>query len=263
MYLLRMSTAAQATDPRHDGQVTVDVHDAVATVEFFHPKGNSLPGALLRRLADEIGTVGRTPGVHIIVLRSAGSGAFCGGASFDEMKAVKNAAGGEEFFRGFARVILAMIRAPQFVVVRVHGKTAGGGVGLVAAADYALGVRGAAFRLSELALGLGPFVIGPVVERRVGRGPFTALAVDADWRDAEWGERHGMYARVFDDTDQLDAGLARLVASLARTNPDAIRRLKQVFWNGTEQWDELLEQRAAISGALVLSPHAQRLLASA
>ena len=189
------------------------------------------------------------------MLCSEGAGAFCAGASFDEMKAVADASSGREFFSGFARVILAMIRAPQFIVTRVQGKVIGGGVGLIAASDYAVAVRGASLRLSELAVGLGPFVIGPVVERKVGFGQFAAMSVDADWRDADWAERHGLYARVFDDVRGMDKAIAYLLEFLAQANPEAIRQLKQAFWSDTADWDQLLEKRAAISGALALSAH--------
>ena len=242
-------------DPLHEGDVSVELRDAIAHVRFSHPKSNSLPGALLRKLADEITEIAGNSGIKVIVVRSAGSGAFCAGASFDEMKAVNDAAAGKEFFSGFARVILAMARAPQFVITRVHGKVTGGGVGLVAASDYSIAVSGASLKLSELAVGLGPFVIGPVVERKVGRGPFEAMSIDADWRDAAWGERHGLYSRVVDDVDDLDKALEKLLAFLALANPEAIRQLKHVFWSDVEDWPALLERRAAISGALALSAH--------
>ncbi|HYC52825.1 MAG TPA: enoyl-CoA hydratase/isomerase family protein [Gemmatimonadaceae bacterium] len=242
-------------DPRNEGHVTVEIRDAIATVRFGHPRSNSLPRALLQRLAAEIASIGQHSGLKVIVLRSDGAGAFCAGASFDEMKAVTDATSGREFFSGFAQVILAMIRAPQFVVTRVHGKVTGGGVGLVAASDYSIAVTGASFKLSELAVGLGPFVIGPAVERKVGRGPFQALSIDADWRDAAWGERHGLYSRVVEDTAALDAELDKLTAFLAGANPEAIRQMKQIFWDDTDEWGALLERRAAISGALALSTH--------
>jgi methylglutaconyl-CoA hydratase len=244
-----------ATDPRQDGAVDVQVRDAIATVSFSHPRSNSLPSALLRTLAQEITDVSANSGIKVIVLRSAGEKAFCAGASFDEMKAVNDAASGREFFSGFARVILAMTRAPQFVVTRIQGKVTGGGVGLVAASDYAMAVRGASLKLSELAVGLGPFVIGPVVERKVGRGPFAAMSVDADWRDAEWAERHGLYARLFDDAKEMDAALDQLLAFLEAANPEAIRQFKKTLWADTQDWPQLLEQRAGISGALALSAH--------
>jgi methylglutaconyl-CoA hydratase len=231
----------------------VEVRDAIASVRFSHPKSNSLPSALLRRLAGEIRTLADNSAVKVIVLGSEGTGAFCAGASFDEMKAVEDARGGREFFLGFAHVILAMIRAPQFTVTRVQGKATGGAVGLIAASDYSVAVRSAALKLSELAVGLGPFVIGPVVERKVGHGSFAALSIDADWRDADWGERQGLYSRLFDDVKEMDAALEKLCAFLAHANPDAIKQLKRVLWNGTEDWEQLLKERASISGALALS----------
>lgn len=242
-------------DIRLEGAVVTETRDAIAIVRFAHPKSNSLPSALLQKLAGEIDSVAGNSGIKAIVLRSEGTGAFCAGASFDEMKAVNDATSGREFFSGFARVILAMVRAPQFVIVRVHGKATGGGVGLIAASDYSIAVKGASLKLSELAVGLGPFVIGPVVERKVGRGPFQALSIDADWRDAAWAERHGLYSRVVDDEKHLDEALSKLIEFIAQANPEAIRQLKQAFWTDTEDWPALLERRAAISGALALSAH--------
>lgn len=235
------------------GDVTVTMGDGIGTIRFGHPKGNSLPGALLRRLAEAITWVGKDSAARVIVLRSEGTGAFCAGASFDELIAIGTPAEGEEFFSGFARVILAMIRAPKFVLVRVHGRTAGGGVGIAAAGDYTFAVRGASAKLSELAVGIGPFVVGPVIERRIGQGPYAAMSVDADWRDGEWGERHGLYARVFDDVADMDAELNGLAGTLAASNPDAMAEMKRAFWAGTEKWDALLADRARVSGRLVLS----------
>jgi methylglutaconyl-CoA hydratase len=235
------------------GDVTVTIADGIGTIRFGHPKGNSLPGVLLRRLAEAITWVGMDPAARVIVLRSEGSGPFCAGASFDELVSIGNVAEGEEFFSGFAKVILAMIRAPKFVLVRVQGRTAGGGVGIAAAGDYTFAVKSASAKLSELAVGIGPFVVGPVIERRIGQGPYAAMSVDADWRDAAWGERHGLYARVFDDVADMDAGLNALAGTLAASNPEAMAEMKRVFWAGTEQWETLLAERARISGKLVLS----------
>jgi methylglutaconyl-CoA hydratase len=243
------------SDPRTAGSVTTEIHDAIAFVRFEHPKSNSLPGALLRKMADEINQLAGNSSVKAIVLRSAGDGAFCAGASFDEMKSVKDAASGKEFFSGFAKVILAMTRAPQFVLTRVQGKVTGGGIGLIAASDYSVAVKGASLKMSELAVGIGPFVIGPVVERRLGTGPFTDMAIDADWRDASWGARHGLYSHVYEDVEAMDTALAKVMDFLAGANPEAIRQMKKVFWADTEHWEELLDHRAAISGALALSVH--------
>jgi methylglutaconyl-CoA hydratase len=242
-----------------EGSVSVTTEGGITTIEFAHPKGNSLPGALLRRLAESVDEAGRAQDSRVIVLRSAGAGPFCGGASFDELRAIRDIRGGTDFFMGFARLILAMRRCPKLVVARVHGKAVGGGVGVAAAADYAIAASGAAVRLSELAVGIGPFVVGPAVERKVGAAAFQALSIDAaSWRDAAWAERHGLYAQVVDDVSALDAAVRGLADRLAASSPDAMTALKRVFWEGTEHWEALLPERAAISGRLVLGEFARR-----
>lgn len=235
------------------GVVHAATSDGVGSIRFGHPKSNSLPRTLLGRIAETVEQLGADPEARVIVLQSEGTGPFCAGASFDEFKALRDAEDGKQFFSGFAQVILAMIRAPKFVVTRVQGKTAGGGVGLIAASDYALAVSGAELKLSELALGIGPFVVGPVIERKIGLAAFSALAVDADWHSAAWAERHGLYAEVLETPPALDARVRDLARKLAGYNPDAMRRLKETFWEGTTHWPELLSARAAISGSLVLS----------
>lgn len=235
------------------GEVAVSVADGVATISFHHPKGNSLPAALLRELAETVDRVGADASSRVVVLRSEGAGPFCAGASFDELSGITDRAGGHEFFMGFARLILAMQRCPKFIVTRVHGKVAGGGVGIVAASDYSIAVRSASVRLSELAVGIGPFVVGPVIERKIGLGAFSAMAVDAGWRDAAWAERHGLFSKVAEVAEELDGAVKTLAQTLARSNPEAMRKLKQVFWEGTEGWRDLLPARAAMSGELVLS----------
>ncbi len=236
-----------------DGHVRTHVANGIGHLEFFHPKGNSLPARLLADLATAVTALGNDPAVRVVVMRSGGNGPFCAGASFDELTAISTAEQGQEFFSGFARVILAMIRAPKFVLTRVHGKAAGGAVGLIAASDFGMAVRSASAKLSELAVGIGPFVVGPVIEKKIGLAPFSAMSVDADWRDAAWCERHGLYARLFDEAAAMDTAIDSLAATLANSNPEAMALLKRVFWEGTEQWESLLAQRAAMSGTLVLS----------
>ncbi|HEY0970427.1 MAG TPA: enoyl-CoA hydratase/isomerase family protein [Gemmatimonadales bacterium] len=246
-----MTTPASVLDA---GTVSVSVADGVATVTFGHPKSNSLPGALLRRIADAVRELGANGEARVVVLRSEGTGPFCAGASFDELRAIGDAAAGKEFFMGFARLILAMRGIPQLVIARVHGRAVGGGVGVAAAADYTLAARNASVKLSELAVGIGPFVVGPAIERKIGTGAFSALAIDAaSWRDAAWAERHGLYASVHDDVDALDAAVDTLARTLARSNPEAMARMKRIFWQGTDEWDTLLAERAEASGTLVLS----------
>jgi len=235
------------------GDVTLEIADGIATITFGHPKGNSMPGALLQLLALQIVAAGADPKAKVLVLRSEGTGPFCAGASFDELAAIDDPAAGKEFFSGFARVILAMIRTPKLIVTRVHGKVAGGGVGIVAASDFSMAVGAASAKLSELAVGIGPFVVGPAIERKIGLAAFSAMAVDADWRDAAWCERHGLYSRIYHDPSELDDAIAKLARTLAGSNPEAMAQMKQVFWAGTAEWDLLLAERAERSGTLVLS----------
>ncbi|MFI5232526.1 MAG: enoyl-CoA hydratase/isomerase family protein [Gemmatimonadales bacterium] len=225
----------------------------VATVSFHHPKGNSLPGSLLSELAAEISSLGANPAARVIVLRSEGDGPFCAGASFDELVAISTPESGREFFSGFSRVILAMIRAPKFVLVRIQGKAAGGAVGLVAAGDLSFAVKAASARLSELAIGIGPFVVGPCIERKIGLSAFSTMAAGADWHDADWCERHGLYSAIFTSPAEMDTALDARAAALASSNPEAMAKLKKIFWAGTEHWEQLLDERAAMSGTLVLS----------
>ena len=237
------------------GSVSSFVEDGIADVCFGHPKSNSLPSTVLRGLADEITAVGLRDDVRVVILRSYGTAAFCAGASFDELSSIRDKNAGKEFFLGFARVILAMTRCTKPIVTRVHGKAVGGGVGVVAASDYAIATESAALRLSELAVGIGPFVVGPAIERKVGPGPFAAMALDADWRDAAWGERHGLYSKLCATPSDLDEAVVKTAHALSQANPAAVQRIKEIAWSGTEHWPTLLDQRAEMSGTLVLSEY--------
>ncbi len=240
---------------RHtEGYVSHELEHGIATIEFFHPSSNSLPAAILADLAKTINDVGTDNRVHVIVLRSAGEKAFCAGASFDELIAITNEAEGKKFFSGFANVINAMRKCHKLIIGRVQGKAVGGGVGLIAATDYAIATEDASVKLSELAVGIGPFVVGPAVERKVGVSCFSQLAIDAtEWRSAEWAKRHGLYSELHKTVLEVDDSVARLADRLAHSSPEAMAQLKKIFWHGTEHWDTILSDRAAISGRLVLS----------
>jgi methylglutaconyl-CoA hydratase len=237
-----------------EGYVKCERHNGVMTIEFFHPQSNSLPGALLEAITHEIHGAGNDHDTKVIILQSSGERAFCAGASFDELLAIGTAEQGLQFFAGFAHLINEMRKCPKFIIARIQGKCVGGGVGIVAAADYALAVEGADVKLSELAIGIGPFVVGPAVERKIGLAAFSSLAIDATmWRDAEWARRRGLYMELHGTVTGMDESIARLAGHLAHSNPEAMALLKQTFWKGTEHWDHLLLERAAMSGRLVLS----------
>lgn len=237
-----------------EGYVRSEIDHGIATIEFFHPSSNALPGAILTDLAKTINDIGIDERVKVIVLRSAGEKAFCAGASFDELVAISSEADGKTFFSGFAHVINAMRKCHKLIIGRVQGKAVGGGVGLAAACDYVIATETAAVKLSELAVGIGPFVVGPAVERKIGVSSFSQLAIDAtEWRSAEWGKKHGLYAELHSNIEELDDAVKSLADKLAHSSPDAMSQLKKIFWQGTEHWDTLLSERAAISGRLVLS----------
>ena len=226
----------------------------VAVVTFAHPRSNSLPGAVLAELAETIRGLGDRPDVRVVVLGSAGNRAFCAGASFDELIAISNEEEGLRFFMGFANVINAIRTLPKLVIGRVQGKAVGGGVGVASATDYCLATQHAAVKLSELAVGIGPFVVGPAVERKLGVSGMSQLAIDAtEWRSANWAAEHGLYASVHEGAAALDAAVDALAGRLAASNPEAMAEMKRTFWRGTDDWDTLLAERAAISGRLVLS----------
>jgi methylglutaconyl-CoA hydratase len=237
-----------------EGYVRHDISHGIATIEFFHPSSNSLPGAILKDLARTINDIGIDASVKVIVLQSAGDKAFCAGASFDELTAIRTKEEGLEFFSGFAHVINAMRKCHKFIIGRVQGKAVGGGVGVIAATDYAIAKDDAAVKLSELAVGIGPFVVGPAVERKIGLSAFSQLAIDAsEWRSADWAKKHGLYAELHHSIEDVDDAVKNLADRLAHSSTDAIAQLKKIFWQGTEHWDSLLSERAAISGRLVLS----------
>ena len=234
--------------------VKITTENSVGTIEFFHPQSNSLPGHILAELASTITKAGEDDNIKVIVLKSAGERAFCAGASFDELVAIDTPENGTKFFSGFANVINAARKCPKFIIGRVQGKAVGGGVGMASATDYCFATKFASAKLSELAIGIGPFVVGPAVERKIGTSAFSAMTINASkWFDASWAREKGLYTEVFDSVDEMDAELAKLASTLSKSNPEAMEGLKKVMWQGSEHWDELLMERAVSSGTLVLS----------
>lgn len=226
----------------------------IGLVTFGHPMSNSLPGHILQTLADTITEIAQDDRCKVLILQSQGNKAFCAGASFDELIAIEDLQTGLDFFSGFAKVINACRKAPKLIIGRVQGRAVGGGVGLASATDYCFATDRAEVKLSELAVGIGPFVVGPAVERKIGRSAMSELAINAtEWRSAQWAKDKGLYTEIFSDESQMDAAIQKLSTQLAASNPEAMLALKQIFWEGTEHWDQLLLDRAAISGRLVLS----------
>ncbi|RNC87652.1 MAG: enoyl-CoA hydratase/isomerase family protein [Winogradskyella sp.] len=230
------------------------IENGVGYIEFFHPAHNSLPGHILAELAQTITDAGNNDDIKVIVLKSGGDRTFCAGASFKELININDAETGRVFFSGFANVINAMRKCPKFIIGRVQGKTVGGGVGLASATDYCMATKFAAIKLSELNVGIGPFVVGPAVERKLGLSGMSQIAIDANsFYPAEWAKQKGLFTQVFESTEDLDDAVKAFAENLCNYNTEAMKEMKQMFWKGTEDWDNLLAERAQISGRLVLS----------
>ena len=245
------------------GSISISIDATIATIEFGHPASNSFPSLLLKELTSTIETVGQNPEVAVVVLKSQGTAAFCAGASFDELLAVANEAEGKSFFSGFAHLINAMRKCPKLIIGRIQGKAIGGGVGIVAACDYVLASQEASIKLSELAIGIGPFVIEPAVSRKIGKTALTELSLAAqEWKSATWAKEKGLYANTFESIEKLDAAVAELAFQITTYNSEALAEMKKVLWEGTEHWDTLLIHRAAITGKLVLSEETKTALAA-
>ena len=234
--------------------VKLNIKNEVGYIEFFHPSHNSLPSNLLSELARTITNAGEDSNIKVIVLKSGGERTFCAGASFNELMSINDEATGKEFFSGFANVINAMRKCSKFIIGRIQGKTVGGGVGLASATDYCMATKFASIKLSELNLGIGPFVVGPAVQRKLGLSAMSQIAIDANsFYSAKWAQQKGLFTQVFESTEELDEAVTAFAENLCSYNPKAMSEMKTMFWRGTEDWDQLLMQRAKISGRLVLS----------
>jgi len=248
---------------RIQGSLFTKIQQKVATIEFGHPASNSFPSELLARLTNELNSLSKNENVSVIILKSEGQKAFCAGASFDELVAIKNPEEGKQFFSGFANVINAMRTCEKIIIGRVQGKTVGGGLGLAAACDYVLATEQAAIKLSELTIGIGPFVIAPAIERKMGVAALSELTLDAtQWKNAYWAKEKGLYAEVFETIKELDVEIDLLAKKLASYNLEALIAMKKILWENTQHWDDLLIQRASITGELVLSEFTKNALAN-
>jgi methylglutaconyl-CoA hydratase len=248
------------TSQNPNGSILTTIENKIATLEFGHPASNSFPSDLLERLTNELNKLSQNIDVSVIILKSSGSGAFCAGASFDELLAVSNQEEATKFFSGFANVLNAMRNCSKIIIGRIHGKAVGGGVGIAAACDYALATAESAIKLSELAIGIGPFVIEPAVSRKIGKSAMTEMTLETNWKTAAWANQKGLYAKVFVTKTELDAEIMAFANKLASYNPEALLEMKKVLWEGTENWDTLLYARAEISGKLVLSDFSRKAL---
>lgn len=236
--------------------INSSIQNNICYIEFFTPKHNALNSNMLDQLANKIE---ETPEhCAVIVLRSGGDRTFCAGASFDELSQIKNQEEATIFFNGFAKVILSIKACPQIVIVSVQGKAVGGGVGIIAAADYAIASENAALKLSELNIGIGPFVIAPAIVKKSGINVLTEMSLNPDnFYSAKWAKQKGLFHKVCENQSDLKITTNNFANKLASFNVNALKAMKHVFWENTEHWPELLEKRAETSGSLVLEKAVQ------
>lgn len=243
-----------------NGNISVEIQEKIATITFSHPASNSFPSELLQKLTEEINSLSETNEVNVVILQSEGK-TFCAGASFNELLSINNLEEGKKFFSGFANVINAMRKCSKIILGKIQGKAVGGGVGLAAACDFAYAYQDASIKLSEIAIGIGPFVIEPAVSRKIGKNAMSVLALQPNhWQTADWAVEKGLYVDVFDSYNDLNEATLAMAKKLASYHPDALAEMKKVFWEGTENWDTLLYERAGISGTLVLSDFTKKAL---
>ncbi len=242
------------------GEVKTQVYDSIGKIEFFHPQANSLPGALLGNIRQAVESLGNNDDVKVIVITGRGEKTFCAGASFDEFLSLENIDDAHRFFMGFANLINAMRKTPKIIIGRINGKAVGGGVGLASACDYTIAVNNASVKLSELAIGIGPFVIAPAVERKIGKAAFSAMTIDTEWRESNWALQKGLFNIVAQNYEELDKEVNSLAKKLTQYNPDAIAKIKRSFWSGTKHWEGLMEQNAKLSAELVLTGNTRKML---
>ena len=244
------------------GSVTLEIKNYIGTIEFFHPQSNSLPSEILNKLASTISQAGTNDEIKVVIIKSKGDRAFCAGASFDELSSIDNFSDGKKFFMGFANVINACRKCPKLIICRVQGKAVGGGVGMACAGDYCFATKYASVKLSELAVGIGPFVVGPAVEKKSSVSAYSTLSINATtWFTASWAREKGIYSEVYDTNKEMDQEINKLAENLTNSNPEAMKKLKEAIWSNTNHWDELLEKRAEYSGQLVLSDFTKNAIA--
>ena len=241
----------------NNGFVTQELKNNIAEITFGTPKSNALPGEILEKLAQRIIESGKDENVKAILLKSAGEKAFCAGASFDELLEIDDLENSKIFFGGFAKVLNAMRSCGKLVIVRVQGKTTGGGVGIACAADYCFATKDSAMALTELNLGIGPFVIGPYVERKIGKSAYEAMSIDADFRSADWCEKHDVYHSVSENIQEMDAKIEAFMNKLSERSAEALALIKKVSWEGSEHFDQLMPERILMSASLILEDSAK------
>jgi methylglutaconyl-CoA hydratase len=247
-------------NPQNTGFINYNIKDSVLHLEFGHPLGNSLPSNLLSGLKNSITTASTDDSIKVILLKSSGN-SFCGGASFNELVKIDNLEDATEFFMGFANLMLAIKECPKPVVAKVHGKSVGGGLGIIAASDWAIGTEKSSIRLSEISIGIGPFTIGPVLVRKIGVGNFQRLSLSADWIDSNWGLNSGLFQEIC-NSDALETVTESRIEHFKKLDPISFAENKKLMWSFSDITEDSLRVKASNVSKLLLNQNTQSILKS-
>jgi methylglutaconyl-CoA hydratase len=240
--------------------VYTEIKGHTAHIFFSNPPVNALPSSVLTDLQVHLNAAGNREDIRAVVLRSEGR-TFCAGASFDELITLNDYDTAKAFFMGFGKVILAMRSLPKPVIVRIQGKTVGGGLGIVAAGDLAIATEAAAFKLSELSIGIGPYVIAPAIIRKTGIGFFQQMSFQPwRWFSAFDALKAGLLTHVTESEGRMDELIDEIVSAYGKYDAAAVAFLKNEVWHDTQDWEQLLEKQAEKSASLLLRESTKSLL---
>ena len=220
---------------------------------------NAFDAELIARLTAVLDNAAADAAVRVVVLEGSGA-SFSAGADLNWMRGM--AAAGEDANRedslALARLMRTLDELPKPTIARVHGAAFGGGVGLVACCDIAIGVPEARFGLTESRLGLLPAVISPYVVAAIGPRQARRWFATAEVFDATQALRIGLLHEVV-DADALDAAVERQVALLLKAGPIASATAKQLVRDVALQPDRNLldASNARLIAALRVSPEGQ------
>ncbi len=215
---------------------------------------NAMSFAMIDEIIAVFDAVADTQDIRVVVLRGAG-GHFCAGGDIKDMAQARMLPAGEQpggpddplaiGNRKFGTMLTLVEDAAQAVVVVVEGAAMGGGFGLACVSDVTLTHADASYRLPETSLGIPPAQIAPFIVRRVGLTQARRLAVTGGRLDGRQAKAIGLAHEVFETSEALDAGLAKVLDEIRKCAPTAVAVTKDLVISAVEEELEDLLDRGA------------------
>ena len=235
-----------------DEPILLTRQGAVAQIALNRPSvHNAFDAALIAALLATLEQVGNDPGVRAVVLTGSGS-TFSAGADLNWMRGMAGASEAENLADSLllARLMRTLNFLSKPTLARVNGSAYGGGVGLVACCDIAIGIEGSKFSLSEVKLGLVPAVISPYVVAAIGARQARRMLLSAEVFDAREAERIGLLHQCV-AAGQLDEAVDRSLHWLGKGGPIAQREAKTLALRMAGMTRESAERIDADNAALI------------